>query len=164
MSLLDHMLAGAEKVTGDRILVAGAFMRKGAEAGELAGSLGGYVTGGLAGGGQEFNAAAVGGVAGRAAAEGGAPRAFVVALSDSKIYVLRTTTSVRGISREQLELVHTFERHHVHITAQAKVLVRSLTIEDPKTGAKLELESERNWKSHGKDVVAALVADTLEAD
>lgn len=164
MGLLEHMVAGAEKATGDRIVLAGAFMQKGAEGGELAGSVAGFVTGGLVGHGQEFNMAGVGGLAGRSAAEGGAPRAFVVALSESKIYVLKTTTAVRGISREKLELLHTFDRHHVHVTAQAKVLVRSLAIEDPTTGVKLELESERSWKTHGKDIVAALVADSLEDD
>jgi len=164
MSLLKHMVAGAEKATGDHIVLAGAFMRKGAELGELGGDIAGFAAGGLIGHGQEFNTAAVGGIAGRSAAEGGKPRAFVVALSDTKIYVLRTTASVRGISREKLELLHTFDRKKVHVTAKAKLLVRSLVIEDPKSGEKLELESERNWKAHGKDIVAALVADSLEED
>jgi hypothetical protein len=40
-------------------------------------------------------------------------------------------------------------------------MVRTLEIEDPRTGRQVELESERNWKSHGKPVIRTLVAESV---
>jgi hypothetical protein len=172
MGFVEHMVAGAEKATGDTIRLAGLFQPKGAEGAVLGGEVAGLAVGGALASDQMFNVGTLGGKAAEAASAGpegiGEPThfalqgvSFVVALSDSKIHILRPT-EYRGIHHEKLELLHTFERHHVLVTAHAGMMVRTLVIEDPKTGVTVELESERNWKSHSKPVVAALVADTLE--
>jgi hypothetical protein len=85
---------------------------------------------------------------------------FVVALSESSVYILRPT-GFRGISREKLELLHTFPRRRVKARSRSGVLVRTLEIEDPETGARVQLESERNWKSHGKRVISTLVDESV---
>ena len=77
---------------------------------------------------------------------------------ESHVYVLKPA-GFRGIAREKLELPQTFPRGQVRARSRSGLMVRTLEIEDPRTGRRVELESERNWKSHGKPVISTLVAE-----
>lgn len=62
--------------------------------------------------------------------------------------------------KEDLELLHTFDRVTAHVTVAARVTVRTMVIEDPDTGDKVELEGDRVWAKHSRDVIHALVGDS----
>lgn len=169
MGFLDHMIAGAEKATGDNILRAGLFQRKGAESKAAVREGTGLAAGAAIDTDQMFNIGAATSTAEGAAGAKGPGQAvqfalqgvsFVVALSESSVYILRPT-QFRGVAREKLELLHTFPRHQIKVVSRSALLVRTLEIEDPQTGASVALESERNWKSHGKPVIKTLVAESL---
>lgn len=171
MGFLAHMINGAQKATGDTVTTAGLFQRKGAESKVVVRDAAGLATGAAVDSDQMFNIGSAASMAADAASAGergtGAAvqvalqgAAFVVALSESSIYILRPT-KFRGIAREQLELLHTFPRHHVSVRSRSGALVRTLEIDDPQTGTRVELESERNWRSHGKQVISTLVAESM---
>ncbi len=54
----------------------------------------------------------------------------------------------------------TFDRATAHVTVVARVTVRTMVIEDPQSGTKVELEGDRVWSKHSKEVIHALVGDS----
>lgn len=85
-----HLIAGAEKATGDTITVAGIFQPKGMAGKEWGGLAAGSVVGDALGGGAASTALGSAGILGGVLASGkGEGIKPIVALSDSKIYILR---------------------------------------------------------------------------
>jgi hypothetical protein len=159
----------ASDATGDSISVAGIFEAKGAVAktmlGMTIGSFAGEAVGGDIGDSVGSVLGAAGGIA--ASARAGIYR-FCVAVSPTKVYVLVPTGGrtpggqAHEIRKGELEVVQTFDRATLEVTAKARVTVRILILEDLKTGARVEFEGSRIGWSHSKEVVKTLVASDHE--
>ena len=164
MANLDHLINGAAKATGDDIVAAGLFQPKGMAGSEVIGMTAGAVLGDAVGGeiGQTVGMAAGEGAALASKEEHGAIR-FVLAISPSKIYVLKPS-SFDALHKEELEVLQTFDRKTAEITVHARVTVRTIVIEDPATGEKAELEGGRLWFKHAKPVLSQLLEPHFEDD
>lgn len=153
------MVAAAEKVTGDTITVAGRFQPNGMFGKQVIGGVIGSVVGDAVG-------AAVGGTAGDVIGEVGATAGylggtregsvegqvtFVVAISPTKVYVLKSG-GFFGITREDLDVLHTFDRSTLSVTLKNHLGIRSMVLEDAQTLDRMEFQAlDEHW-SHAKDV------------
>ena len=159
MASEDHLIQGAAKAIGETILVAGMFQPKGLMAEQEIGDVVGSAVGNQLGG---FTGSLIGAVGGIATADVAGSKdgtdAFVVAISETTVYVL-APASVRGVPQENLELLHTFPREHLSATIHARVGVRILVLENVETGEVVKLEGSRVSWSHSKDVIHVLSAD-----
>jgi hypothetical protein len=135
------------------------FSPKGMAGKEIGGFAAGEALGGAVGSGGDALGAAgmLGGVIASDKGEGLKP---IVALSPEKIYVLRPNELVGGVLKEDLSLLNTFDRAIAHVTVTARVTVRTLVIDDAEGGQKVELEGDRVWGKHSKEVIHALVGDS----
>jgi hypothetical protein len=159
MTAEQHLVEGARTATGDNsIEVAGLFQPRGMLGRTILGSLAGGGVGDMVGGevGQLVGTAA-GAVAGRRSGAIGAELRYVVAVSPAAVYVLAPVGS-EGARREDLSLVHTFDRSRLEVHVKARVNVRILALEDTEDGSRMELEGSRIAVStHTDDVFHALV-------
>lgn len=142
------MVDSARRATGDDILIAGLFApRDGATSAEDRG-------GGDAGRGMRISS-----LVGLGATTAAEPRArehrLVVAVSPTRVYLLRTSTSGRAAD-EPLALAHTFDRRRVAATIHARQSARTLTLEDTWTGERFVLEGERSPDAHVTATMHAL--------
>jgi hypothetical protein len=163
MANLQHLESGAAKATGDTIIAAGLFEPKGMAGKQVAGAVAGSVLGDSVGGDVASNVGASAGIAiGTAAGSKGGSIRFVLAVSATKIYVMKPKT-FDSLHKEELELLQTFDRAKAQITVHGRVSVRTIVIEDPATGEKAELEGDRLWFKHSKAVIHVLLDDQFEA-
>jgi hypothetical protein len=161
MANLQHLINGARKATGDDTIdLAGLFEPKGTAAKEGAGAIAGSVIGDAAGS-QAIGTSVGLGVGMAASADHGQIR-FVLALSPEKIYVLKPE-HFDSLHKEELELLHTFDRKTARVTVHARVTVRTIVIENEE-GRRVELEGDRMWFKHSKAVVQALLEDHFEGE
>ena len=153
------MIEGTQQATGDTITVAGRFQPNGlfgkqvigGMVGGVVGDAVGAVVGGSAGEVLDAVGAATGNLAGTAAGSVGNQVTFVVAVSPTKVYVLRSG-GFFGITREDLEVVHAFDRATLSTTLKNHLGIRSMVLEDTTTGDRLEFQAlDEHW-SHAKDV------------
>ncbi len=134
------------------------FSPKGMAGKEMGGFVAGEAVGGaIGGGGSALEATGI--LGGALASDKGEGIKPIVAVSPSNICILRPNELVGGVLKEDLSLLHTFDRATAHVTVVAKVTVRTMVIEDPETGEKVELEGDRVWGKHSKEVIHALVGD-----
>ena len=157
MASEDHMIEGAAKATGDTILLAGRFEPKGFRAKQEAGLVAGSVAGNAVDGTMGSLIGEAGGLvaADLLSAKKDGTDEFVVAVSATNVYIL-APASVRGVSQEDLELLHTFPRKSLSATIHARVGVRILILENLDTGELVKLEGSRASWSHSKDIVKLL--------
>ena len=159
MANQQHLINGARKATGDDAIdMAGLFEPKGTAAKEGAGAIAGSAIGGAAGSSAIGTSVGLG-VGMAASADHGNIR-FVVALSPEKIYVLKPE-HFDSLHKEELELLHTFDRKTARVTVHSRVSVRTLVIENEE-GRRVELEGDRLWFKHSKAVVQALLEHSFE--
>jgi hypothetical protein len=88
---------------------------------------------------------------------------FVLAVSPTKVHVLRPDAML-AITRERLALVHTFDRAHLEVTVKGRVTVRTLILTDTETGDEIELEGSRVPWSHAKQTIRAFASHGEDAD
>lgn len=156
----DHMIAGAKSATGDDdIVVAGVFLPRGFVGRTVVGSSIGGSFGDAVGGAIARAAGAAAGAAGGMAStsDGGGVR-LIVAVSPTHVHVLHPK-GLGGTRREDLELVHTFDRATLDVQVKARVTVRILVLEDREHDQRIELEGSRAFFKHANDVIHALVID-----
>lgn len=94
---------------------------------------------------------------------------WLLAVSPTKVYVLESANPQAGLKSQAQDLlagavtlVQTLDRSALEVTVKARVAVRLLTLEDPTTGTKLELEGVRHGRYHATDVIHALTAHEEE--
>ncbi len=139
------MVDDARRATGDEILIAGLFAPRGGAADSGLDSRGdGSGNGGSGNGRQGMR---IGSLVGFGAGSAAEPRArehrLVVAVSPTRVYLLRASAD-----GERLVLAHTFDRRRVAATIHARLNERTLTLEDTWTGERFELEGERSPEAH----------------
>lgn len=153
------MVEGAAEATGDDIIVAGRFQPNGMFGKQVIGGVLGGVVGDALG-------AAVGGAAGQVIDQVGSTAGylagtadasvegqvtFVVALSKTKVYVLRSG-GFFGITREDLQVLHAFDRSTLSVTLKNHLGIRSMILEDAVTGDRMEFQAlDEHW-SHAKAI------------
>ena len=132
-----EMVESARRATGDDILIAGLFAPRddGTRDVQISGLLG------------------VG--AGTASEPRARQRLFVVAVSPTRVYLLRPAGAGDGAD-ERLTLAHTFDRRRVATTIHARQDARTLTLEDTWTGERYELVGERSPNAHVTATMHAL--------
>lgn len=155
----EHMIAGARAATGDeRIAVAGVFLPRGFVGRTVVGSsIGGSFGSALAGEVGTAVGSAMGAAGGMASTKEQGPR-LIVGVSPTHAYVLHPR-GLGGTRREELELVHSFDRSRLHVEVKARVTIRILVLEDTGDDARIELEGSRAFFKHANDVIHALVID-----
>lgn len=153
------MVEGAAAATGDEILVAGRFQPNGMFGKQVIGGvLGGVVgdavgaaVGGAAGDVMREVGNTAGYLAGTADASVDGQVTFVVAISASKVYVLRSG-GFFGITREDLQVVHAFDRSTLSVTLKNHLGIRSMVLEDAQTLDRMEFQAlDEHW-SHAKQI------------
>jgi hypothetical protein len=131
------MVDDARRATGDEILIAGLFASRGGAADSSGDGSSGNGRRGMR----------IGSLVGFGAGSAAEPRArehrLVVAVSPTRVYLLRASTD-----GERLVLAHTFDRRRVAATIHARLNERTLTLEDTWTGERFELEGERSPEAH----------------
>ncbi len=162
MANVQHLENGAAKATGDTIMAAGLFEPKGMAGKQFAGAVAGSVVGNSVGGDVAGSVGTSAGIAiGTAAGSKDGSIRFVLAVSATKIYVLKPR-SFDSLHKEELDLLQTFDRATAQVTVHGRVSVRTIVIEDPATGEKAELEGDRLWFKHSKAVIHVLLDDQFE--
>jgi hypothetical protein len=142
------MVDNARRATGDDILIAGLFApRDGVPHSGAGGSSHGRR-------GMWFSSL-VGSGTGAGAEHSARESRLVVAVSPTRVYLLRTTGPGERAD-EPLSLAHTFDRRRVAATIHARQSARTLTIEDTWTGERFVLEGERSPDSHVTATMHAL--------
>ncbi len=139
------MVDNARRATGDDILIAGLFTPRGGatDSSTDTGAGGGYRTRGMR------ISSLVGFGAGPAAEPRARGHRLVVAVSPTRVYLLRATGAGVALGDdERLVLGHTFDRRRVAATIHARLNERTLTLEDTWTGERFELEGERSPEAH----------------
>ena len=169
-------IAVAEAATGDTVIAAGMFEPKGAAAkrggGAAAGTGVGSIVGDAAGAGAIGLGAGAfaGATAGHLAGNLDGIYEFLVAVTESTVYVLVSTDAggpydqQRELRAGQVRVLRTFDRRHLTTTVKAHFAVRTMILEDTETGEHLDLEGRRLGWSHTKSVISALVTHEPEAD
>src|SRR5262245_51363235 len=115
MANLEQLEQGAATATGDQIEVAGLFEPKGLKGKQITGMVAGSVIGDTIGGhvGDDIGTI-LGGAVGTAAGSDDGQLRFVVALSQTKVYVLRPS-SWDSLHKEEQQVIATFDRATVHV-------------------------------------------------
>jgi hypothetical protein len=151
MDTSPELIADAEAATGDTIVAVGRFQQKGASGSALGGFASGTGVGSAVG--ESFTGDGAG-EAGDAApfADAGEGLSPVVAVSESRIYVLRQED-------DGLAVVHRFHRGVAHVSVHSRITVKTLEIEDPQTRQRVELEAERMWGKQAQGVINELLHD-----
>jgi hypothetical protein len=126
---------GARRATGDDIVIAGLFAPRDDDAGDA----------------QISSLLSLG--ADAAAGPRARPHRLVVAVSPTRVYLLRPTGPGDDAP---LALVHTFDRRRVATTIHARMSARTLTLEDTWTGERYELVGERTPDAHVTATMHAL--------
>lgn len=150
MGTEQDMVENARRATGDDILIAGLFTPRGGadNSGTDTGAVGGADKRGSGKRGMRISSL-VGLGAGPAAEPRARGHRLVVAVSPTRVYLLRSTGAGDALADgERLVLAHTFDRHRVAATIHARLNERTLTLEDTWTGERFELEGERSPEAH----------------
>jgi hypothetical protein len=82
----------------------------------------------------------------------GEGQSSVVAVSDSRIHVLRPED-------DGLAVVHRFHRWVAHVSVHSRITVKTVEIEDPETRQRVGLEAERMWAKQAQGVIHELLHD-----
>ena len=135
------MVDDARRATGDEILIAGLFAPRGGAADS------GLHSRRYGSSGNGSRGMRIGSLVGFGAGSAAEPRArehrLVVAVSPTRVYLLRASAD-----GDRLVLAHTFDRRRVAATIHARLNERTLTLEDTWTGERFELEGERSPEAH----------------